>query len=268
MQTHTNTLSPTLTRRSFLFGLCTCCAALPLTACVSDGSGAGFGTLSRNDEIRLGTEAWQQVYQKSRPSNNMQLRDVVGKVAGRIVQVAGPEARGLPWEYELFENNEPNAFALPGGKVGVNTGLFNVAQNEDQLATVLGHEIRHVTGHHGAKRYEQEMTTQAGLQIVSLALGASGIQNTNRVVSLLGAGANLGIIMPFSREQESEADLIGLDYMADAGFNPRQSIPFWQNMMRAGAGNMPSFLSTHPAGNERIEALTQKIQEIEERKAG
>lgn len=251
----------TLSRRSFLFGLCSCCAVLPLMSCAMGGSsGGGRGTsLSQQDEIKLGTESWQRILQTSRPANNPQMKQLVHETTKRLVQVAGPDAKGLPWEVELFENNEPNAFALPGGKVGVNTGLFSVAQNEHQLATVLGHEIRHVTGHHGAKRYEQAVMTQTGLQIASIALGSSGVQDPARIMSLLGAGANVGIILPFSREQESEADLVGLDYMNAAGFDPRQSVPFWQRMMQAGAGNTPSFLSSHPAGQDRIAALQQRI---------
>jgi predicted Zn-dependent protease len=252
----------TLSRRSFLSGFCSCCAVLPLTSCIGTGGGAGGTSLSQQDEIRLGTESWQRVYQTSRPANNPQLKAMVSNTTTRIINVAGPDAKGLPWEVELFENNEPNAFALPGGKVGVNTGLFSVAENEHQLATVLGHEIRHVTGHHGAKRYEQAMQTQLGLQVVSIALGASGVQDPKQVMSLLGAGANVGIILPFSRDQESEADLIGLDYMHAAGFDARQSVPFWQRMMQAGAGNTPSFLSSHPAGQERITALQQRIAQL------
>ncbi|MBY0427691.1 MAG: M48 family metalloprotease, partial [Alphaproteobacteria bacterium] len=121
-----------------------------MSCATGSGSGAGGTSLSQQDEIKLGTDSWQRILQTSRPANNPQMKQMVYETTKRIVQVAGPDAQGLPWEVELFENNEPNAFALPGGKVGVNTGLFSVAQNEHQLATVLGHEIRHVTGHHGA----------------------------------------------------------------------------------------------------------------------
>ena len=256
----------TLSRRSFLSGLCSCCAVLPLASCMA-GKGAGGTSLSQQDEIKLGSESWQRVLQTSRPANNPPLKQMVTTATTRIINAAGPAAKGLPWEVELFENNEPNAFALPGGKVGVNTGLFNVAENEHQLATVLGHEVRHVTGHHGAKRYEQAMQTQMGLQVVSIALGASGVQDPKQVMSLLGAGANVGIILPFSRDQESEADMVGLDYMHAAGYDVRQSVPFWQRMMQAGAGNTPTFLSSHPAGQERIAGLQQRIAQLNAGKA-
>lgn len=220
--------------------------------------------MSPQQEAQLGNEAWQKVKQTSRPANNPAMKQLVGHVAGRIIQATGTQGQGLSWEYELFENNEANAFALPGGKIGVNTGIFTVAQNEHQLATVLGHEVRHVTAHHGAKRYQNAALTNAGLQLASLALGNA--QNAQQIMGLLGAGAQVGVILPFSRDNETEADLVGLEYMAAAGFDPRQSIPFWQNMMAHGAGRGPSFLSTHPAGQERIANLSAKIQELESRR--
>lgn len=258
--------SPALTRRSFLGGFCACCALTVLPSCVATSSKGDGGAMSAADEVRLGTEAWSQVKQKSTPSGNAQLRQITGNVISRIINAAGPDAAGLPWEYDVFETAEPNAFALPGGKVGVNTGIFAVAKNEHQLATVLGHEIRHVTGHHGAQRYQQQALTNVGLQLASAALGSADPQNAKLLMSILGAGAEVGVILPFSREQETEADLIGLEYMHAAGFDPRESIPFWQNMMQAGAGRGPSFLSSHPAGQERIANLQGKIQEMAARK--
>lgn len=263
--------SPVLSRRSFLFGLCSCCALTALPACVAtsrDGRSGGAGMLSPSDEARLGTEAWAEIKKKTPPSNNAQLRQITGNVLSRIIKAAGSDAAGMAWEYDVFEAAEPNAFALPGGKVGVNTGIFNVAKNESQLATVIGHEVRHVTGHHPAQRYEQQALTNAGLQLASMALGSGGAQNTQLLMSILGAGAQVGLVLPFSREQETEADIIGLEYMAAAGFDPRESVPFWQNMMQAGAGRGPTFLSSHPAGQERIAGLQAKTREILARKKG
>lgn len=264
--------SLTLNRRAFLGGFCACGAALALSGCAS-GKGAGGGgslfAMSPQDELRLGTQAWQRVSAEAKKSNDAGLNRAVGDVSGRIIKAAGRDAAGLPWEYAVFENPEANAFALPGGKIGVNTGLFKVAENEHQLATVLGHEIRHVTGHHGARRYEQQAMTSTGLKLASVALGAGGVQNADQIVSILGAGANVGIILPFSREQETEADMVGLDYMAAAGFDPRQSVKFWENMMnKAGAGKGPSFLSTHPSGADRIANLTARTNAILARQRG
>jgi predicted Zn-dependent protease len=259
-----------LSRRSFLFGLCACCATLPLASCTGGslgniGQSLGLSGLSPADEARLGAQSWEKIKSESKISTNTQMKTIVGNITGRITKAAGPEAANLAWEYEVFENPDPNAFALPGGKVGVNTGLFTVAKNEHQVATVLGHEVRHVTGHHGSQRYQQEAATNAGLQLAGAALGNDA--NSKQIMSLLGAGAQVGLILPFNREQESEADLVGLEYMAAAGFDPRESINFWKNMQSlAGASSGPAFLSTHPSGNDRIAKLTQKAEEIMARK--
>lgn len=261
---HICTTSSTLTRRHFLGGLCACMGMLALSSCATgSGRGGSLFAMSPRDEINLGTQSWQQISAKEKISNDPNLKRIVGDVSGRIIRATGAEGASLPWEYAVFENPEANAFALPGGKIGVNTGIFSVAENEHQLATVLGHEVRHVTAHHGAKRYEQEATTNAGLQLASVALGSTGMQNSDQIISLLGAGANVGLILPFSRDQETEADSVGLEYMATAGYDPRESIKFWNNMMtKAGAGRGPSFLSTHPASADRIANLTNKTNEI------
>ena len=263
--THAKSSPLLLNRRQFVGGLCACMAALPLASCATSkgGGGPSLFAMSPQDEIRLGTQSWQRVSAQSKVSNDPNLKKIVGDVSSRLIRATGADGANLPWEYAVFENPEANAFALPGGKIGVNTGIFKIAENEHQLATVLGHEIRHVTGHHGARRYEQQMATSAGLQIASVALDAGGVSNANQIVSILGAGANVGIILPFSREQETEADMVGLEYMAAAGFDPRQSVKFWDNMMnKAGAGQGPSFLSTHPSGRDRIANLTAKTNEI------
>jgi predicted Zn-dependent protease len=256
-----------LSRRSFLFGLCACCAVVPLASCTGTGGGLGglgqslgLSGLSPAEEAQLGAQSWEKIKSESKIASNPQFKTIVGNITNRITKVAGSEAAAMQWEYEVFENPDPNAFALPGGKVGVNTGLFTVAKNEHQVATVLGHEVRHVTGHHGAQRYQQEAATNAGLQLANMALGNDA--NSKQIMSLLGAGAQVGLILPFSREQETEADLIGLEYMAAAGFDPRESVAFWQNMQGAGGGAGPAFLSTHPSGNDRIAKLTQKADEL------
>jgi predicted Zn-dependent protease len=262
---HSCTSSLALTRRQFLGGFCSCLSLAFLPSCAATGKNGGGGlfSLSPQDEIKLGTQSWQKISAQSKISTDQNLKNIVGSVSGRLIKAAGPEAQGMPWEYAVFENAEANAFALPGGKIGVNTGIFKIAENEHQLATVLGHEIRHVTGHHGAQRYSQQMTTNAGLKLASMALGAGGMQNADQVISILGAGAQVGLILPFGRDQETEADMVGLEYMAAAGFDPRQSLKFWENMMtKAGAGRGPSFLSSHPSGTDRIANLNAKTNEI------
>jgi predicted Zn-dependent protease len=164
------------------------------------------------------------------------------------------------WEIVVFRDDTPNAFALPGGKIGVNTGLFSVARNQDQLATVLGHEVAHVVAQHSNERVSTAYAAESGLQLAQAIAGAPGAEQS-QLLALLGLGAQVGILLPYGREQEREADLIGLDLMADAGFDPRESIALWQNMAQAGGGQPPEFLSTHPSHGTRIQALAQRMPE-------
>ena len=161
---------------------------------------------------------------------------------------------GTRWEVTVFEEESPNAFALPGGKIGVHTGLFTVAENQDQLATVMGHEVAHVLAQHGNERVSTAYATQSGLALVS-AMGDPNSATQRQLMGALGVGAQVGVLLPFSRTQESEADQIGLELMARAGFDPRESTALWRNMAAAGGGAPPEFLSTHPAHGTRIQAL-------------
>jgi len=163
-------------------------------------------------------------------------------------------AQGGPqqWEVVVFEEEEPNAFALPGGKIGVNTGIVKVAKSQDQLATVLGHEVAHVIAHHANERVSQQAVAGTLMQVAGATLDP-------RLAAALGAGAQVGVLLPFSRTQESEADLVGLDLMASAGFDPRASVEFWQNMEKAGGAGTPEFLSTHPSGSTRMSDLRNRL---------
>ena len=149
-----------------------------------------------------------------------------------------------------FKDDDPNAFALPGGKMGVYTGMLKVAENQDQLAAVLGHEVGHVLAQHGNERMSQQQLTNVAL---AAAAGSGYVDSAS--MQALGLGAQIGILLPYSRSHESEADVIGLDLMAEAGFDPRESVQLWRNMGKAGGGAPPEFMSTHPAGNTRIDNL-------------
>ena len=164
------------------------------------------------------------------------------------------------WEVVVFQADEPNAFALPGRKIGVNSGIFSVARNPDQLATVLGHEVAHVVAQHANERISTEVATQS---LLGMLAGGSGPEQ-QQLQALLGLGAQVGLLMPWSRDQEREADLMGLDLMADAGFDPRQSLELWRNMSEVGAAQPAgflSFLSTHPANDTRMQDLSARMPE-------
>ena len=211
---------------------------------------------------QMGAEAFQQLKVKeavdTQPDNSRYVHCLVGPLTVTTQNKYPGEALPKSWETVVFKSDSVNAFALPGGKVGVYTGLLKVAKTDAQLAAVLGHEIGHVIARHGAERMSQQAGTQLGLA----ALGHLTRDNPNRdiLMGLLGVGVQVGILLPYSREQEREADLIGLDLMAIAGFDPRQSVALWKNMILASSGKEPpQILSTHPASLSRIEALQKHM---------
>lgn len=169
------------------------------------------------------------------------------------LQTAGTLRVPQSWEVSVFASKEVNAFAVPGGKIGVYSGLLKVASTPEQLAAVIGHEITHVLAGHSAERYSQDMASQVGSVLVEATTGVDG--------QLVGMATNAFILLPFSRTHETEADLLGLDLMADAGFDPRQAITLWQNMARAKANGStpPQFMSSHPSDETRIRNLSERL---------
>lgn len=208
--------------------------------------------MSGNDVAQMGASAFQDIKQETPQSTNTSQQRYVRCVAAAITaQVTDPEAP-RQWEVVVFQDDSANAFALPGGKIGVNTGILKVAKNQDQLATVIGHEVAHVLAQHANERVSQQVLTGALMDVAGQAMDPT-------LVAALGMGAQVGVLLPFSRTQESEADLLGLDLMAGAGFDPRESTRFWQNMASAGGGGTPEFLSTHPSDQTRTADLQKRI---------
>lgn len=209
---------------------------------------------------QMGAQAFSQLKSGTPIERNLTVNDYVRCVAEAITQTANSQTHISNWEIVVFKSNEVNAFALPGGKIGVYTGLLKVAKSPSQLAAVLGHEVGHVIAHHGAERVSQQAGTQLGLE----ALGALTPENPNKnaLMGLLGVGVQVGVLLPFSRTQESEADIIGLNLMAQSGFDPTQSVELWKNMIAASGGKSPpQILSTHPASENRIKDLEQHMPE-------
>ena len=160
------------------------------------------------------------------------------------------------WEVVVFDDEQVNAFALPGGKIGVYTGLLKVAENQHQLAAVIGHEVGHVIAEHGNERMSQSTLINVGSQAVGQVLAANEVPQSGPIMAAIGLGVQVGVQLPFSRTHESEADVIGLQLMAKSGFDPRQSVNLWQNMDAASSGDRPmELLSTHPAPQTRIDNL-------------
>ncbi len=163
------------------------------------------------------------------------------------------------WEVVLFREDSANAFALPGGKIGVHTGMLEVAENQHQLAAVLGHEIAHVISNHANERISENFVVEGGLAIVAATLRNRESPSYKLLMAALGLGAQFGIILPHNRRQETEADVIGLDLMATAGFEPKQSLKLWANMAEKGGAGIPEFLSTHPSHGTRSQTLERNM---------
>lgn len=204
-------------------------------------------------------QAWAQTLATSKVSSDRAAQARVQRVGARLVAAAGLGDR--PWEYVVFEDAQANAFVLPGGKVGVNTGLLAIVQNDDQLAAVIGHELAHSVANHAAERYSQTAATQLALGIGQSALGGRvGAETAQRISAFGGAGAQLGVLLPFSRRHELEADRLGVDFMGRAGYRPAEAVTLWRNMQAANSGGgPPQFLSTHPSEATRIAELERYI---------
>ncbi|MDG1463101.1 MAG: M48 family metallopeptidase [Gammaproteobacteria bacterium] len=217
--------------------------------------------VSRGDVESMSAAEFSKMRSTIPISNNATQRAYVNCVVRDIVSTLPEPYKSMNWDVELFENNAANAFAMAGGKIGVFTGIFNVAKTQDQFASVIGHEIAHVTEDHTVDRINRAQVTGGAVSVSSILLGDQlGIGTQNAQVLIDGA-AQLGMTLPFGRKQESEADLVGLDYMASAGFDPRASIQLWKNMASTTNGAPPEFLSTHPSSDTRIGDLVGEMPE-------
>jgi len=230
-----------------------------LTACVSapETGRSQLLLVSPADEARMGFQAFQDLKRKTPVSSNRAASEQLGTVGRKISSVAHmPNAQ---WEFVLFEDaDNPNAFALPGGKVGVYTGILPITKNEAGLATVIGHEIAHAVARHGAERVSQSVLIQLGGTALSAALGSQSPMTRDLAMQAYGLGTTVGVSLPYSRTQELEADHLGLLYMARAGYDPREAIAFWKRFQAYGSkrgGKPPEFLSTHPVDSRRIAQL-------------
>lgn len=239
-----------------LLGLAAACETVPITG------RSQLMLLPEPEEARIGVGAYHEILRKSKISQDPRLNDLVTRVGTRIARATGRV--DFPWEFKVIEDDKQvNAFALPGGKVAVYTGILPVTKDDAGLATVMGHEVSHVIARHGAERLSQGLLVEVGLAATQAALANGDPRTVQLVTGLLGAGAAVGVILPFSRVQESEADHLGLIYMAKAGYDPRAAISFWQRMEQAAKERRspPEFLSTHPSHAARIRQIEQWIPE-------
>ncbi len=208
------------------------------------------------NEVALGEEAYREILKKEKISQDGQLITIVERV-GRQLAAVSPMSN-LQWEFTLIESEQKNAFALPGGKVAIYTGILPICANEAGLAAVMGHEIAHAIARHGAQRMSQSLIL-AGL-MAGASISLSDHQDREAIMGALGVGTAVGVTLPFSRNNESEADEIGLILMAKAGYDPREAERFWGrfNKMKQGS-RPPEMLSTHPTDTTRIEDIRQLL---------
>ena len=241
--------------------------ALLATACATTTSSTGrkqyVGAVSQQQLDQLGAQAFDEMKGKKPQSQDGKQSAYVRCVVDTIVRELPPQWRQGGWEEAVFVDKSPNAFALPGGKVGVYTGIFDVARSQDQLAAVIGHEIGHVVENHHNERITRQMGAAGAIQLLGALAGArygeGGSQLATQGGSLLVQG---GFLLPGTREQETEADIVGQRLMAQAGFDPRQAVDLWQNMLAASGSRPPEWLSTHPDPKSRIGELRKRAETL------
>ena len=229
-------------------------------------------SLIQESELQLmATNEYNTFLSENKPlSNNNANAAMVNRVGARIAnaitkyytsQDKSEILEGYKWEFNTINSDEVNAWCMPGGKVVVYTGLLPVTQNETALAIVMGHEIAHAVANHGNERMSRAMVQQLGGAALEVALAQKPQQTKKIFMTSYGIASQVGAMLPWSRQQETEADQFGLIFAAMAGYNPREAIPFWQRMSSAGGGKPPEFLSTHPSDNRRIKNLQKFMPE-------
>jgi predicted Zn-dependent protease len=231
---------------------------------MEDSGKSAFILTSVSQEASLGAQSFTQIKSGGRVSRDPVANAQVQRVANNLIKVINmPDTQ---WEVVVFDDPTPNAFALPGGKIGVNTGILPLTVNDAGLAAVIGHELAHVKFRHGGQRMTRDMGIQYGSAAVGALLDFKNVQNRDMVMGALGVGAQVGLTLPFSRGDESEADHYGLIYMARAGYDPREAVGFWQRMedYSKKSGNKTSgLLSTHPSDAARVKQIQQWLPEAE-----
>ncbi len=262
----------TMSRRELIKGLAAgsvvAFAAPSLSGCTTNEALGRQQLLLVSDEqlAQLAAQSWNDALRKNRQSSDPALRRRVERVGDRIVVAAD---RRFPqqnlaqqnWEFAVFEDDTVNAWVMPGGKVGFHTGLLDIMENNDQVATVMGHEAGHVVGRHAAERYSQQMAAAGGLAIANAALAAGDVENRAMIAGILGAGVTFGVILPYSRKHEYEADRLGADFMVGADYRAVEAVRFWDTMTKRSGQRPLEFMSTHPSDQNRISAMQSYISD-------
>ncbi len=250
-------------RREMIMGLAAG-TVLPFVAGCADNAALGRSQLmlvSDGQLAQLSQQAWQDSLQRERVLRDPSYQRRLQRVGDRVVAASGQSH--LDWEFVVFDSDTVNAWVLPNGKVGFYKGILDIMDTDDHIATVMGHEVGHVAGRHSAERASQQMAAQMGVSLLASAIGSSGTdyaQYSDDVGAALGMGVTYGVILPYSREHEYEADRLGVDYMVGSGYDPRQAVDFWVGMSAMNDHNVAEFASTHPSDDNRVAAMRAHIQ--------
>lgn len=249
---------------AFLYFLAVCGILACTTSCrsVPYTGRQQFIITSVAEENSLGEEAWKQIQSEYPVSKDGKLNSMLAAVGKRISSKADmPEAQ---WEFKVFESKDVNAFCLPGGKVGVFSPLFKYAANDAELATVVAHEVGHAVARHGGERMSQELVKQVGAKALAVSMGSDA--NIDAYLLAYAGISELGVILPYSRSQEYEADRIGMIIMSKAGYNPKAALDFWEKFatLSPSQGTLAEFLSTHPLSENRIQEMKNMLPEMTE----
>jgi len=240
-----------LSRRSFL----SLAAAGSVSAC------DGPPDLVPDAQVEaMGLQAWEQMRAETPASRNAEYQGALDAVSRRLLEEQNQ--RPQDWEVVVFASPQINAFALPGRKIGIYEGMFGVVQNTDQLAAIVGHEIGHLAAEHAQKRMSAQVAKSMGVRLLAWVLNVGGVEYGNEIAAALGLGVEVGLLLPYSRDHELEADRFGLQAMAGAGFRPEEAVTLWQRMQAAQGNRGPEFLATHPTPDSRIEQIEEILQTI------
>ena len=242
-----------------------CVAVFALSACTKSSTGRNQIMLFSDNELnKMGAQSFDEMKQKQKISQHKALNNYVNCVANKITANVPKSVHSGAWEVVVFDSEQVNAFALPGGKIGVYTGILKVAENQHQLGAIIGHEVGHVIEHHSNERMSSNQLAQAGAVAGDVLLTQSGVQNKELYMMAGMSIVKYGFLMPYSRSHESEADIVGQNLMAKSGFSPKAAISLWQNMAKISQGSPAEFMSTHPSNTTRIDDLTRNLPKAQQ----
>ena len=240
-----------------LLGILAACTTAPITG------RRQLSLVSGAQEMQLGLTEFDKMKKETPISRDPAANALLQKVGKKVAAAAAKDLPDAQWEFVVFESKEANAFCLPGGKIGVYTGILPITKDEAGLATVLGHEVAHAAAHHGGERMSESMAAEAGGQLAGVAITDPKYQALFQAA--YPTVAQVGILLPFSRKHESEADEIGLHYMARAGYDPEAAVAFWERFSAAmGASSTPTLLRTHPVDSVRIADIKKHLPEAKQ----